>query len=166
MNVVIGVYILFSIVSPVVAAISGNKINVENVLDTSKYEKKLEEGSNTVSKHLESNNSRTIKDIYLENLKNDIKSRLKQKGYEVEDLYISAKDDDEYTITKIEITFRKSSKSNVVNTIRINEVIIGETKQNTELSNQSGNLTGSQKDEVKKYLSDTYSVNENIISIK
>ena len=157
-KVIVGVYVLFTIISPVVVAISGDKVDISNILDSSEYTEKLEKGNNTVAKKLESNNSRTIKDIYIENLSNDIKSRLKQKGYIAENIYISAKDDDEYTITKVEISIRNNSTNSE---IHINEVNIGKT---VDVIEEQENIL--ETEGIKQYLADTYSMDKEIITIK
>ena len=78
------------------------EVNAENV-----YEEELAKSDNTISAKLESNNSRTIKDIYISNLTIDIQTKLKEKGYEVISANIKIKDDENYTIEKIIINLNK-----------------------------------------------------------
>ena len=125
-KVVIGIYILFTIISPFIQKFSGSKLSAENLLNTEKYEKMMAKGSNTISKKIEDNNSRTIKDIYTENLKTDIKAKLKEKGYEAESIYLRVSDDGNYTIKKLQIKLLATENKNNGNTetkkVEINSV--------------------------------------------
>ena len=140
-KVVIGIYILFTIISPFIQKFSGSKLSAENILNTEKYEKMMAKGSNTISQKLEDNNSRTIKDIYTENLKTDIKAKLKEKGYEAESIYLRVSDDGNYTIEKLQIKLLATENKNNGNTetkkVEINSVnvekieIAGDGKTNS-----------------------------------
>ena len=48
-KVVIGIYILFTIISPFIQKFSGSKLSAENIFNTEKYEKMMAKGSNTIS---------------------------------------------------------------------------------------------------------------------
>lgn len=140
-KVVIGIYILFTIISPFIQKFSGSKLSAENILNTEKYEKMMAKGRNTISQKLEDNNSRTIKDIYTENLKTDIKAKLKEKGYEAESIYLRVSDDGNYTIEKLQIKLLATGNKNNGNTetkkVEINSVnvekieIAGDRKTNS-----------------------------------
>lgn len=140
-KVVIGIYILFTIISPFIQKFSGSKLSAENILNTEKYEKMMAKGRNTISQKLEDNNSRTIKDIYTENLKTDIKAKLKEKGYEAESIYLRVSDDGNYTIEKLQIKLLATENKNNGNTetkkVEINSVnvekieIAGDGKTNS-----------------------------------
>ena len=140
-KVVIGIYILFTIISPFIQKFSGSKLSAENILNTEKYEKMMAKGRNTISQKLEDNNSRTIKDIYTENLKTDIKAKLKEKGYEAESIYLRVSDDGNYTIKKLQIKLLAMENKNNGNTetkkVEINSVnvekieIAGDGKKNS-----------------------------------
>lgn len=140
-KVVIGIYILFTIISPFIQKFSGSKLSAENILNTEKYEKMMAKGRNTISQKLEDNNSRTIKDIYTENLKTDIKAKLKEKGYEAESIYLRVSDDGNYIIEKLQIKLLATENKNNGNTetkkVEINSVnvekieIAGDGKTNS-----------------------------------
>ena len=140
-KVVIGIYILFTIISPFIQKFSGSKLSAENLLNTEKYEKMMVKGRNTISQKIEDNNSRTIKDIYTENLKTDIKAKLKEKGYEAESIYLRVSDDGNYTIEKLQIKLLAMENKNNGNTetkkVEINSVnvekieIAGDGKKNS-----------------------------------
>ncbi len=140
-KVVIGIYILFTIISPFIQKFSGSKLSAENILNTEKYERMMAKGRNTISQKIEDNNSRTIKDIYTENLKTDIKAKLKEKGYEAESIYLRVSDDGNYTIEKLQIKLLATENKNKGNTetkkVEINSVnvekieIAGDGKTNS-----------------------------------
>ena len=193
-KVVIGIYILFTIISPFIQKFSGSKLSAENILNTEKYEKMMAKGRNTISQKLEDNNSRTIKDIYTENLKTDIKAKLKEKGYEAESIYLRVSDDGNYTIKKLQIkllatenknngnTETKKVEINSVNVEKIeidgdgktnsveenesdeNDKIDGKEEKNESLENGKG-YTSSKKEELQEYLSNTYNIQKEKIEI-
>ena len=98
-KVVIGMYILFTIVSPIIKKLGGKDINL-NTINIEKYEQQISKSDNTISRKFEDNNTRSIKDIYVSNLKADISAKLKEKGYEIDTSDIQIKDDENYTIEK------------------------------------------------------------------
>ena len=181
-KVIVGIYILFTIISPVIAKVKGNELNVNEILDTKKFEKELEKSDSKISEKLESNNSRSIKDIYVSNLTTDIKNKLKEKGYNVVSSSINVKDDKNYTIEEINLDVNKieneqadnqeneQEEVNRIESINIEEVKIrvdtNNTIDNTEESKiiNKNTLTEEQKHEIKEYLSTTYNIDiKNII---
>lgn len=180
-KIIIGIYILFTIISPVIAKVKGNELNVNEILDTKKFEKELEKSNSKISEKLESNNSRSIKDIYVSNLTTDIKNKLKEKGYNVVSSSINVKDDKNYTIEEINLEVNKieneqadnqenEQEVNKIESINIEKVKIrvdtDNTMDNTEESKiiNKNTLTEEQKHEIKEYLSTTYNIDiKNII---
>ena len=180
-KVIVGIYILFTIISPVIAKVKGNELNVNEILDTKKFEKELEKSNSKISEKLESNNSRSIKDIYVSNLTTDIKNKLKEKGYNVVSSSINVKDDKNYTIEEINLDVNKieneqadnqenEQEVNRIESINIEKVKIrvdtDNTMDNTEESKiiNKNTLTEEQKHEIKEYLSTTYNIDiKNII---
>lgn len=160
-KVVVGIYILFSIIAPVVNKFANQDINAE-IFTLDKYEKKMEDGNNKILQKIEANNSRTVKDIYVANLEADLKAKLKDKGYEVTSTYIKTKDDENYTIENISITVKKNENKENKNEISIGEITISKTKDNTT-SNED--ISRQDKQEIKEYLAKTYDISEKIIDI-
>ena len=149
-KVVIGMYILFTIVSPI------------NTIDIEKYEQQISKSDNTISRKFEDNNTRSIKDIYVSNLKADISAKLKEKGYEIDTSDIQIKDDENYTIVKITLKLIKmEQKQEKNNEIVINTVEIG----NTISQKDSKTLSDDDKQEVKDYISETYDIDKKNINI-
>ena len=77
-KVVIGVYILFSIISPVITKFTGSNLKLTNIFDLNEYM----QASSSEHQNLEESQEEQIRSIYESNLKNDIKEKLKSKGYE------------------------------------------------------------------------------------
>ena len=160
-KVVIGMYILFTIVSPIIKKVGGKDINL-NTINIEKYEQQIAKSDNTISRKFEDNNTRSIKDIYVSNLKADISAKLKEKGYEIDTSDIQIKDDENYTIEKITLKLIKTEqKQEKNNEIVINTVEIG----NTISQKDSKTLSNDEKQEVKDYISETYDIDKKNINI-
>ena len=160
-KVVIGMYILFTIVSPIIKKVGGKDIDL-NTIDIEKYEQQIAKSDNTISRKFEDNNTRSIKDIYVSNLKADISAKLKGKGYEIDTSDIQIKDDENYTIEKITLKLIKmEQKQEKNNEIVINTVEIG----NTISQKDSKTLSDDDKQEVKDYISETYDIDKKNINI-
>ena len=160
-KVVIGMYILFTIVSPIIKKVVGKDINL-NTINIEKYEQQISKSDNTISRKFEDNNTRSIKDIYVSNLKADISAKLKGKGYEIDTSDIQIKDDENYTIEKITLKLIKmEQKQGKNNEIVINTVEIG----NTISQKDSKTLSDDDKQEVKDYISETYDIDKKNINI-
>ena len=161
-KVVVGIYILFSIIAPVVNEFANQDINANEIFNLDKYEEKMENSNNSILQKIESNNSRTVKDIYVSNLEADIKAKLKDKGYEVTSIYIKAKDDENYTIEKISMTSKKNEKKETRNEITIGTITINKSKNNTVTDEE---ISRQNKQEIKEYLAKTYDISEKIMDI-
>ena len=160
-KVVIGMYILFTIVSPIIKKLGGKDINL-NTIDIEKYEQQISKSDNTILRKFEDNNTRSIKDIYVSNLKADISAKLKEKGYEIDTSDIQIKDDENYTIEKITLKLIKmEQKQGKNNEIVINTVEIG----NTISQKDSKTLSDDEEQEVKDYISETYDIDKKTINI-
>ncbi len=167
-RVVIGVFILFSIISPVISKIKGNNDYMK--IDTYMENKTAK---NTVSASTVSIDSKaTIKKMYEENLKIDIKSKLTQKGYVISDINLEILDNNEYTLNKIEFKVTEKSNANnknqnattIVENIENIKVSLGGSSKDDKKEQQSI-ISESEKRKLKEYLSNVYEVNENNIII-
>lgn len=161
-KVIIGIYILFTIISPVIVKLKGGNLNMDEVLDTQKYEEKISKSDNKIYAELEANNSRTIKDIYISSLTEDIKSKLKAKGYQVISTNIKIEDNENYTIESISLNLSKEeneeNEGNSSGGIIIETVEIKGNNTNNNINESNNTLTESQKNEIKVYLSETYDI--------
>lgn len=166
-KVVIGVYIIFTIVSPIISKITKNEFNVNSIMDVSKYQDETSTYKVNTNE-INNNNNSNIKDIYVSNLKNDMKTKVEGRGYIVKSINISVEDDEEYTIKSVELNINKkdeeenkSNKGNEVNEIKIEVKIENNTVEETK----SGNATDVQVKEIKEYLSSTYEIDKEKIKI-
>ena len=173
-KVVVGLYILFTIISPAIKKFTSKDFNVNDLLDTKAYEEQMAKSDEEISKKIEENNNRTIKDIYQSNLESDIKAKLKDKGYDVLSTYIQIRDDENYTIEFISLSVDKeettpntenSEKSNT-GTIQINEVeeVNIQIGENTTKENNT-TITSSEKQKIAQYISSTYDISIDNIEI-
>ena len=172
-KVVIGIYILFTIISPIITKVTGNNFNISEELNLDKFYEEAD--SKSIYNELNENNSDNIKNIYIANLKTDIESKLKNKNYYVVSCEIEIENEETYEISKVNLTLEKDinvqqnteENNNVVNTIaEVNEINIqiSQNTQNSENKDNKRNLTMYEKNEVKEYLQETYDIKkENII---
>lgn len=172
-KVVIGVFVLFSIVSPVISKIRGGN---NDVIEFDSYLEKAET-SNVQATSVNIDNENAIKSMYEENLKVDIKSKINQKGYTVGEVQLDILDDNQYTLNKIDIKITEKnegafSKANAqkattiidnIENVKIN--LGGSAKDNGKQEEQSV-ISESEKRKLKEYLSSVYEVNENNISVR
>ena len=188
-KIVIGVFVLFQIISPVVQALGNNSSgNLSDILQIEKYQNQLDEYENQ-STNLASTNEKTTREIYLNNVKTDMTSKLEEKGYTVHSIEIETKTEESYTIEKISLNLEKANEEkeesknenyqeqqvaqNVIpiNTIEEIQIQIGEEtspeqeQQDTSSEKNSKKLTSTQKKEIREYLSETYGVKEKNIEI-
>ncbi len=173
---IIGVYILFTIISPVISKITN--IDFQDI-DYEEYFKQTETYQ-TMSQDLSNNNDKSVEEIYISNLKQDMKNKLQEKGYIAENIEvdIELKDEANYgKVNKIILSVYKNeetnddvSKDTSTNTISINkieEVKIGNNVNNvnTNIQIKKGEIKNSEKNEIKEYLSGVYEINKKNIKI-
>ena len=125
-KVVIGIYVLFTIVSPIITKFTGRKIEVSDVLDLSQYVKEAEDMTK-VQNTMQSDNESNIKSIYLDGLKSDMKEKIKSKGYNVNSIDINISNDDNYKILGITLNVNKIEEEDADNVVE-NEVMQNEVE--------------------------------------
>lgn len=157
---VIGVYILFTIISPIISKISGGN----STIDVSKYENYFNvESTTTASANVIDKN---LDNTYTSSIKADIKNRMKQKGYKVNslDANIELKNEESYgTINSLKISLEREENNNNSNIQAVNKIEI-KISNNTNEAKQN-NLTSMEKQEIKNYLSETYSIKKENIEV-
>lgn len=175
-KVVIGVYILFTIISPVISNFTGKSLAVSDILDLDQYINDIQEKENSQN-ILQQENENNIRDIYIENLKVDMKNKLKGKGYIVTEIGLEVGYDENYTLNMITISaIKEEEKENKVENIEenintevqvVNEINISVSdNSNSEIDSENkNNLSNSDKNEIKEYLSSVYEINKNNIII-
>ena len=164
---VMGVYILFTIVSPIITKIT----NQDFEFDESKYEEFFKNSTYEVSSQsLEEENDNQIKDLYLNNIKSDVKQKLKEQGYIVEEIQIEADLESEEAygkIKKMNLQIKKGETKQEENKISpVNRIEIGEKKEGeNQISGNEEKIGGGEIQEIKTYLSTTYDVEKKQIKI-
>lgn len=171
-KVVIGVFILFSIVSPVINKFTKKEINISSIVDVEKYS----DAKQVSSTNLEVNTSLNIKQMYETNLKVDIKSKIESKGFKVKDITINISDD-KYKIEKIDIGImgeineesevknNKKSKNNVIGIVDSIEKISVDISSKVSKEEKEYVISSKDANTLKEYLSNVYDVNTKNIFI-
>ncbi len=168
---IIGIFVLFNIITPIINKFSNGSIDINSIINLDEYTKQMESKENTFN-NLETSNNSNIKEIYLYNLKKDIKNKLQEKEYIVNSIDVSIQNGDDYKIKEIILDLEKNKttanidtdkEENVVNKIEQVNIQIGE-KQETDKS-KARKLNNKEKTEVKEYLSSTYDINTRKITI-
>ena len=175
-KMIIGIYVLFTIIEPIITKVTGNNLDISNF----NYEKYFDkETIETTSQDFEDNNSKLIREAYIDNVKNDIKTRIKQKGYEVINLSIDIienENQDKYgTIENINLRIKKikEDKEEIEegsnNTINIENVDINISNSSNESKEsnieEKSNISEKEKIEIIEYLSKEYLVDKKNIII-
>lgn len=160
-KVVIGVYILFSIVSPVITKVTGNEFRVSDIYDINTY---IEVSTKSSQENIENSQQNQIKQVYITNLKNDMKQKIQEKGYSVKSLTLEISNDEQYTLKKIfaQVSKRKNEENNGVKGVNEINITISNTTENIE-----GDISISTKEQndLKAYLSGIYNLEEKNINI-
>lgn len=165
---VLGVYILFTVISPVLT----NNYKKDIKFDLSSYEKYIEDSESykTLSKKFESANSENIESVYVVALKQDIKEKLKRKNYNVNsiDVDVNMNSDEQYgEIKNISLSvskFDKDSKNDKEkNSISVNTISIDSKKDKTV--NNNLNLSIEDKQDIVQLICSEYGVGMSNINI-
>lgn len=170
-KVVLGVYVVFNIITPVINQFFHSDFELSSILNIEEYTKKMETYEvNTKDIKIEETNEQNIKEIYESNLKKDMKAKLKEKGYEVKQIEIEIEKEESYQIKQISLLLEKIIEEKVetieeqVNIQEIEEVEIkiGESKKE-EKSEEKSKLAEREKKEIKEYLTSVYEIKDIII---
>lgn len=172
-KMVIGIFVLFSIISPIINKIGGKE---KNIIKTDSYINEIN-GKTVETSNIKLNNDKAIKKMYEENLKIDIKSKISQKGYITGDIKVEILNNDEYTINKIEfkVIDKKEKTANSQNNNSYNTTTIIENIENIKIDlggsgkeqkqEEKSIISESEKRKLKDYLADTYAISEKNIFI-
>ena len=174
-KVVIGMFVLFTIISPVINKFKGGESISTNADDyIENYQNKAVQ---TSSAGISLNNQDAIKRMYEENLKIDIKSKVNQKGYIIDDVKLEILDNSDYTLNRIEfrVTGINGTNGNNQGNGANNTTTIIENIENIKVSlggsgkdekkEEKSVISESEKRKLRDYLSGVYEVKENNIDI-
>ena len=163
---VIGLYILFIIIYPLITKISNNKFNFDSII--AKTSKEVSMYDSKVANSIETNTY--IENTYKNNLKEKIKGEIEEKGYTVLDfnIYIETQNEETYEqINSIVLKLQKANKEQ--NTIKgvnkIEEINVNIKNNKTEDLKTEKELTDSEIKSIKEYLNNMYSIEEERIHI-
>ena len=160
-KVVIGIYILFSIVSPVITKVTGNEFRVSDIYDINTY---IEVSTKSSQQNIENSQQYQIKQVYITNLKNDMKQKIQERGYSVKSLTLEISNDEQYTLKKIfaQVDKKKNEENNEVKDVNEINITISNTTENHE---ESISVSVKEQNDLKAYLSDIYNLEEKNINI-
>ena len=159
-KIVMGVYITFTIISPIITKVTGNNFE----LDVSKYEDLFNSNSVQGVNEITSLNNQSIENLYLNTIKTDIETELDKEGYESKKINITADinvENEEAKIYKIDIEVAK--KPNEEEIKKVNKVEIGKS---TEESNvEEVTLSAGEVNKLKEVLAEKYEIEQEKIYI-
>lgn len=173
---VMGLYILFSIISPFIE--NSSKINLNNI-DLDSYTENTKTASSKVEEVDQTSMDNRINEIYKEELQKDITQKIEEKGYKVETCkvvaYISEKNSEIEKITiKINGKINEENDNDVKNNTIENKIVteiqkiqkvnigVGENKENKE---EETNITKTDIKIIKDFLIKEYGVSEKCLKI-
>lgn len=185
-KVVIGVYVLFTIITPIINKFTGEKIDISDILDLDTYIAEVNAGVK-MQNTIQDNNQSSIMGMYSSGIKDDIKAKIEAKGYIVNDVDIDIADDESYIIERIVLDLEKEGKKEeadnnidtknngneenkveeveIVNKVEISLGSNAEEDKEENENNKKNELSNGEKNELKEYLSGVYEVDDDKITI-
>jgi len=170
---VIGIYIVFVVIHPIVSKFTGNRINIDSLIDKTTKETSI---YNNEKITLETN--KYIEDTYKEKIREEISKNAKEKGYVINSLAFDIEKDNNENygkILRINMNISKINENEEETTPSINSVNrIKEIEINTSNSNESKhNLNKKNKSELtedeinsfKENISNVYEIEKSKIHI-
>lgn len=168
---VVGIFVLFSIISPVISRFK----NKNEIMTDFEINKDIYGTDTVVTSNNTINTEDTIRKMFEENLKIDIKSKVSQKGYVAENISLEVLNNKEYTVNKIEfkVTGRSDSSTQtnslnnvttVVDNIENIKISLGGSRKD-EKKEEKSILNESEKRKLREYLSSVYEVKESNIIV-
>ena len=138
-KVVIGTYVLFTIVSPIITKISGKEIQVSDIIDLDEYIEEAKTASKAQNQ-MEIQNEDNILDIYINGIKEDMKAKIEAKGYVVNNITINVANDGSYEIQNAILDVEKRASYSTENTkTKSTEQKVANTEK-TENAENAGNV--------------------------
>lgn len=154
---VIGIFILFSIIAPIIDNISSTHISQEVDFAIEEQEKIEEIDTN-----------KNIEEVYQKNMEQDIKNKLQEKGYKIEITalsihFVEGEDYGKVNQIHLKVIQEKTEESNSIKTvenIEKVEIAIGNREQLEEET-----ISEERKKEIKNFLMEEYKIEEENIYI-
>lgn len=162
---VIGIYILFTIIYPLINKFT--KTNINTLIENTTKQMSTYQENNS----LKIDTDKYIESTYKKKIEEDIKKRANEKNLNITSLnvYIETEDENRYgmlnsLIMKMEKCKVNEKRNNTVNQIK--EVIISKNAQNNEIiENKDKTVTEKEIDEFKEYINATYYLEKEKIHI-
>lgn len=169
-KIVIGVYVIFNIIAPIINKFTGNELDFTSIIDLNKYEEEMS-AYEVDANDLDENNNSNIRQVYILNLKNDMKAKIQEKGYVVNGIYIELEETQEFevkrlnlSVSKKEIEVYEESRYNTIN--KVEEINIQvQINNNVQEKEHLIDINNNEIEEIKYYINSTYEINKNIIHI-
>ena len=182
-RMVMGIYVVFSIISPFV---SNKEIFAISNFDIEKYTNQSKEYNMETD---QTSMNEKIEKLYIEEIKKDMKDKIEQRGYIVENILIKAniqKSEEKSRITQVKLIIKKTNNNikeiekenleieeKLVDKIKkIKPVDISTTDKKTQKkidkdikTNENNKITKSDIQNIKKFLIDEYGVSEKCLEI-
>lgn len=162
-KILLGIFIVYTIISPIIDFFS--KENINEYIDFDKY---IEASSNAISDEKKEVNSNynAVQNIYIKGIQNDIRAKLKTKGYIADEINVQISEDGSYNIELIKINISEKNETNNENNVRsiidnIRAVVInidGGNEQNQIIDENDKHI-------IKQYLNSQYNVGEEKIQV-
>lgn len=158
-KIVLGIFIIFNIISPFVSG---------NVFNSFDLEKELENYTSNTNLSASPNKQNSLDEMYIDTFENDIKKQVEEQGYSVKKCKVDASFDTEknnFGINKITIIIRSKNKEKSSNMVNIKDVEIIDIHIGNEVLENSEENNSKDIESLKTYLSEHYEIDKNIINI-
>ena len=158
-NIVLGIFIIFNIISPFVRG---------NVFNSFDLEKELENYTSNTNLSASPNKQNSLAEMYINTFENDIKKQVEEQGYSVKKCKVDASFDTEkndFGINKITIIIGTKNKEKSSNMVNIKDVEIIDIHIGNEVVENSEENNSKDIEFLKTYLSEHYEIDKNIINI-
>ena len=158
---IIGIYVMFVIIHPLISIISNKKIDINKIIDdTNNKLSKFE--SNDIT--LETN--AYIEQTYKQKIEEDISKNLKEKGYNIDffNLYIEIEDETNYGIINnidmevSRIKEKTTTEKNSINEVKNIKIQISNNEIENENVTELEDISEEEKSDLKEFLNETYGV--------
>lgn len=179
-RMIMGVFLLFTIISPFIQNDIKQELSVANLEDLFSNQTQIESKDEI---NQTSMNER-IEELYIQELEKDIKNKMNEKGYEIEKIKIDvniADEQSETKINKIKLKLQKmqeSEKTTTKNDSLENKIVTQVEKikeidtsikkneeKNYNNSKELSNLTSADLQNIKNFLKEEYGVDEKCLEI-
>lgn len=169
-RMVMGVYILFTIISPF--------IKNKQTIDVSNFEiEKYNNYTSSSGKTTQTSMDKRIEELYIDKLEKDISKKVKEQGYDILNCDVEAKlndSEEDSKISKIKLQVKKNESNKINDELTLENKVVEEIQKirpiNTNIIerdkiNKSEKVTNEDKQKIKKFLMEEYGVKEKCLEI-